>query len=177
MQRKDLTKIMVSACLLGQKVRFDGGHSASDAQILARWREEGRVVAFCPEVAGGLSTPRPPAEIVGGGAEEVLDGQAKVLTEAGVDVTQAFIRGAQGLLEAARRHHAPLAILKSKSPSCGSLQVYDGSFGAGAKTPSRLVAGMGVSTALLRRHGVAVFNEHQLSAAQAWLEARQRAPG
>ena len=176
--KKAAEKILVSACLLGQKVRYDGGHSASGAEILERWREMGQVVAFCPEVAGGLGTPRPPAEIIGGDGEAVLDGRARVVTEAGVDVTDAFIKGAQGLLASARRHGARMAVLKARSPSCGSFQIYDGTFGrdsgqsAGQSSGARLVAGMGVSAALLRRHGIKVFNEAQFVEAQAWLDER-----
>ncbi len=155
--------ILVSACLLGRRVRYDGGHSAVDQDVLSRWREQGRVVAFCPEVAGGLSTPRAPAEIVAGTAADVLDGGARVVTCEGDDVTAAFVRGARAALEAAQNAGARLAILKSKSPSCGSQRVYDGSFSA------TLVDGAGITTTLLRRHGIAVFDEHQIAQAHAWL--------
>lgn len=157
------SSVLVSACLMGRRVRYDGGHSASAADVLARWRQEGRIVAFCPEVAGGLATPRAPAEIVGGGAEAVLDGHARVQTDGGEDVTEAFLAGARGALEAAKKAGARAAVLKSKSPSCGSQKIYDGSF------DGVLVDGVGVTTAFLRRHGIEVFNEHQLDSADAWL--------
>lgn len=160
-----MIKIMVSACLLGQRVRYDGGHCAQHADLLERWRREGRLVAFCPEVAGGLGTPRPPAQIVGGGGDAVLDGHARVQTQAGEDVTEAFLRGAYALLDAAQRAQAPLAVLKARSPSCASLRIHDGTF---SPTP-QLVDGAGVSAALLRRHGIAVFNEHQLELAAKFL--------
>lgn len=157
------TVVLVSACLLGHRVRYDGAESASDSDILARWRAQGRVRAFCPEVAGGLSTPRPPAEIVGGTGEDVLDGTARVLTEAGADVTEAFLRGAHHALRAALDAGAKLALLKSKSPSCGAHQIYDGTFSA-SRRPGR-----GVTSALLARHGIHVFTEHELAAADAYL--------
>ncbi|MCC3376089.1 DUF523 domain-containing protein [Cohnella sp. REN36] len=139
-------KILVSACLLGEKVRYDSrGAFCGDARFL-RWQEEGLFVPVCPEVAGGLPTPRPPAEIREG----------RVRTEAGEDVTEAFEAGAQIALKLAREHGAAFAILKQNSPSCGSLFVYDGSF-TGAK-----VAGEGRTAALLRRHGFRVFGEDQL---------------
>jgi uncharacterized protein YbbK (DUF523 family) len=171
-----MTKILVSACLLGQRVRYDGGHSASGAQILARWRREGRVVAFCPEVAGGLPTPRPPAQIIGGDGDAVLDGAARVMTEAGEDVTEAFVQGAKAVLDVARKADVRVAVLKSKSPSCGSLRIYDGTFARGDAGAAALIPGAGVSAALLRRHGIGVFNEHQFESAQRYLQDLNRAP-
>lgn len=159
-------RILVSACLLGRRVRYDAGHSQLDSDILARWQAEDRIVAFCPEVAGGLSTPRDPAEIVGGDGADVLDGTAKVISDRGADVTAAFLRGARAALDAAREAGAQVAVLKSKSPSCGSKTIYDGTF-SGTRT-----AGRGVSAALLARHGIQVFNETELAAADAALRGR-----
>ena len=89
-----MQKILVSRCLLGHRVRYDGGaHGPFDQ--LQRWLDEGRVVALCPEVAGGLPTPRPPAEIRGGQGGAVLDGRQPVLTIDGEDVTAAFVDGAE----------------------------------------------------------------------------------
>ncbi|MGY4533443.1 uncharacterized protein YbbK (DUF523 family) [Pseudomonas sp. TE3786] len=159
-----MEKILVSRCLLGHRVRYDGGaHGPFDQ--LALWQAEGRVVALCPEVAGGLSTPRPPAEIAGGQGAQVLDGQARVLTEAGEDVSAPFLDGADQALALVQQHGIRLAVLKSRSPSCGNRETYDGSF-AGQK-----VAGEGVTAALLRRAGVQVFNEDQLAAALEALQA------
>ncbi len=157
------TKVLVSACLLGRRVRYDGGHSASHDAIVATWHLENRIVAFCPEVSGGLPTPRPPAEIVGGTGADVLDGDARVVTEQGKDVTREFLRGAHNALRAAREAGARVAVLKSKSPSCGSKTIYDGSF-SGTK-----VAGQGVTAALLERHGIRVFDENELAEADAYL--------
>ena len=93
-----MQKILVSRCLLGHRVRYDGGaHGPFD--LLERWQREGRVVALCPEVAGGLSTPRPPAEIPGGQGGQVLDGERPVLTVDGEDVSAAFLDGARQALE------------------------------------------------------------------------------
>jgi len=151
-------KVLVSRCLLGHRVRYDGGaHGPFD--LLQQWQAEGRVIALCPEVAGGLPTPRPPAEIPGGQGAQVLDGLLRVLTIDGEDCTEAFVSGAQQALELVRQHGIGLALLKARSPSCGNLENYDGSF-SGVK-----VAGEGVTAALLQRAGVQVFNETQLAQA------------
>jgi uncharacterized protein YbbK (DUF523 family) len=111
------------------------------------------VVSVCPEVLGGLGTPRPPAEIVHVGRLR------RVTTDQGRDVTAEFERGAAEALEQAVRHGARVAVLKEGSPSCGTSFVYDGTF------TSHPVDGAGVTTALLRRHGIQVFSEHELDAA------------
>lgn len=157
-------KVLVSRCLLGQRVRYDGGaHGPYD--LLQQWQTEGRIVPLCPEVAGGLPTPRPPAEIIGGNGHEVLDGLSQVLSIDGEDVTPAFLAGAAEAAELVRRHGIRLALLKSRSPSCGNEETYDGQF-AGIR-----VAGQGVTAATLARLGVQVFNEHQLEQAARWLAA------
>ncbi|MFH9299502.1 DUF523 domain-containing protein [Streptomyces sp. NPDC017520] len=140
--------ILVSACLRGVPCRFDGRHKASRAVEEA---VEGRsVVSFCPEVAGGLPTPRRPAELVGGDGHAVLDGTARVVEDTGRDVTAEFVDGARRALEAARHGGCTEALLMPRSPSCGRGVVYDGSFAG------ELVAGDGVTAALLERHGITV---------------------
>ncbi|MFC1509633.1 DUF523 domain-containing protein [Candidatus Omnitrophota bacterium] len=102
----------------------------------------------CPEVLGGRKVPRTKTEIKGGGGEDVLDGTAKVLDENGKDVTSEFIKGALETLRIAKTNSIKKAILKSKSPSCGSGQIYDGSF------KRRLIKGNGVTAALFKREGI-----------------------
>ncbi|MEK1908567.1 purine-nucleoside phosphorylase [Pseudomonas chlororaphis] len=157
-------KILVSRCLLGHRVRYDGGASGPFDQ-LASWQAEGRVVALCPEVAGGLPTPRAAAEIPGGQGGEVLDGLARVITSEGEDVSAEFLSGARQALELVREHGIRIAVLKANSPSCGNLLTYDGSF-SGVK-----VSGEGVTAALLKRAGVQVFSELELAEAAAALAA------
>ncbi|AIS10441.1 hypothetical protein TRE132_61670 [Pseudomonas chlororaphis subsp. aurantiaca] len=157
-------KILVSRCLLGHRVRYDGGASGPFDQ-LASWQAEGRVVALCPEVAGGLPTPRAAAEIPGGQGGEVLDGLAQVITTEGEDVSAEFLSGARQALELVREHGIRIAVLKANSPSCGNLLTYDGSF-SGVK-----VSGEGVTAALLKRAGVQVFSELELAEAAAALAA------
>ncbi len=159
MTRSEWPKVLISACLLGQPVRYDG-RASGHPDLLQRWQAEGRVVPLCPEVAGGLPTPRPAAEIPGGQGGQVLDGQAQVLTASGEDVSAAFMAGAQLALALVRRHGIRVAVLKSGSPSCGNRQTYDGTF-TGVKVP-----GEGVTTALLRREGVQVFSELELDDAE-----------
>ncbi|MGZ7455987.1 DUF523 domain-containing protein [Pseudomonas sp. Ma2-10] len=157
-----MQKILVSRCLLGHRVRYDGGASGPFDQ-LQQWLDEGRVVPLCPEVAGGLSTPRAAAEIPGGQGAEVLDGRASVITTEGEDVSVEFLSGAYQALELMQKHGIRIAVLKANSPSCGNLLTYDGTF-SGVK-----VSGEGVTAALLRRHGVQVFSELELPKAAAVL--------
>ncbi|MCS3837886.1 uncharacterized protein YbbK (DUF523 family) [Pseudomonas sp. JAI111] len=157
-----MQKILVSRCLLGHRVRYDGGASGPFDQ-LQQWLDEGRVVPLCPEVAGGLPTPRAAAEIPGGQGAEVLDGHASVITTAGEDVSAAFLSGAYQALELVQKHGIRIAVLKANSPSCGNLFTYDGTF-SGVK-----VSGEGVTAALLKRHGVQVFSELELPEAAAAL--------
>ena len=159
-----MQKILVSRCLLGHRVRYDGGASGPFDQ-LQQWLDEGRIVPLCPEVAGGLPTPRAAAEIPGGQGVEVLDGKASVLTSEGEDVSAEFLSGARQALELVRKHGIRIAVLKANSPSCGNVLTYDGTF-SGIK-----VQGEGVTAALLQRHGVQVFSELQLPEAAAALAA------
>lgn len=152
-------KMLVSACLLGNPVRYDGAARTLGHAGLGRLLDDGRVIAFCPEVAGGLPVPRPPAEIQGGDGDAVIAGGARVETRDGTDVTAYFLSGAQQALDLCLRHGVGAALLTESSPSCGSGQVYDGSFSRS------VIDGSGVTAALLRRHGIAVFNQHQVDAA------------
>lgn len=145
--------VLVSACLAGCACRFDG-RAKPDAAV-QQLVERGRAVTVCPEVAGGLDTPRRPAEIVGGDGGDVLDGRARVVDDAGRDVTDAYLAGAAEAVRAARATGAETAVLKDGSPSCGSRQRYDGTFSG---TPR---SGQGVTAAALRRAGVAVRSEDQ----------------
>lgn len=156
--------VLISSCLLGSPVRYDGRGVPHGDAVLARWRKEGRVVAVCPEVAGGMSIPRPPAEISPGeNAASVLSGRARVVAVTGEDVTAPFVRGAHEALAAAQTRGILMAVLKEGSPSCGSGYVYDGHFAR------RRQPGMGVTAQLLRGAGLHVFSEHQWTEAAAFL--------
>ncbi|WP_044470977.1 DUF523 domain-containing protein [Mannheimia massilioguelmaensis] len=136
-------KILISACLLGENVKYSGGNNLS--QILVDFLEKNEIelLPVCPEVLGGLSTPRLPAEIIYG----------KVVDQAGNDVSKAFQLGAEKTLKIAQDNYIQFAILKEKSPSCGSQKIYDGSFSG------RLIDGHGMTTQLLQQHHIHVFSE------------------
>lgn len=151
--------ILVSACLLGQPVRYDGSAKTLRHALLQRWQDEGRIVTLCPERAAGLPTPRPPAEITERySGLNVLEGKAHVMDTAGEDVTAAFLSGAQHALALAQATRCRFALLMDGSPSCGSLFIYDGSFTGQKHT------GEGVTAALLRKNGIDVFAHTDIEA-------------
>jgi len=157
--------VLVSACLLGEAVRYNGGHMSCDDDILQRWLREGRVISVCPEVAGGLPVPRPRAEIADGAdGMQVLAGNARVVDSNGRDVTAYLVCGAEQVLERARARQIRIAVLKEGSPSCGTGHTFDGSF-----TDTR-VPNHGVTAALLRQAGIQVFSEAQLAEADKLLK-------
>ena len=138
-------RILVSACLLGVSCRYDGKSKPHPAVLALQGKHQ--LIPVCGEIFGGLPTPRTPAERVGG----------RVLTEDGRDVTQEYHRGAEEVLALARRLDCKVALLKERSPSCGTGEIYDGSF------TRTLTAGDGVTAELLRASGIAVFGESRLA--------------
>lgn len=168
-----MERILISACLMGRPVRYNGTDKSCDAtDTIARWQNEGRLVAFCPEVAVGFPTPRPPAEIIGpdgtgtatfDGAD-VLAGTARVLEDIGNDVSQRYIQAAFDTVAFAQRHGCRLAVLTDGSPSCGSTFIYDGTF------TGQTVAGIGTTTAALRAANITVWPEHAIPALDAVLQ-------
>ncbi|MCL6472805.1 MAG: DUF523 domain-containing protein [Firmicutes bacterium] len=147
-------KYVVSSCLIGLNTRYDGGNKL--CKPVLQLVKEGLAMPLCPEQAGGLTTPRPPAELVGGDGKEVLAGKARVITKQGKDVTHEFIAGALSMLSLARIIGAEKAILKSLSPSCGCGAIYDGTFSG------NIVEGDGVTAALLKEAGLEVITEEEL---------------
>lgn len=144
--------LLVSACLLGQHVRYDGGHAQlSDSELLTRLHTKFKVIPFCPEMLGGLPTPRPAAEIKHQGNRiEIVDCD-------GESYTAAFIAGAQKAANIARQHQVTRVLLKSKSPSCGRGLVYDGSF------TGQLREGDGMTVQYLQDMGVQVYHEGEIA--------------
>ena len=161
MIRTPMVKVLISACLLGERVRYNGSDARCASDVLDRWAREGRLVPFCPEVAGGLPVPRPAAEIRDGDGRAVLLSKAAVRDGAGRDLTRFFLDGATGALAAARGQNARVAVLKDGSPSCGTGRIYDGTF-SGTLRP-----GPGVTAALLEEAGIRVFSERELDQADA----------
>jgi len=159
-------KILVSACLMGHAVRYDGQSKPLIHPAIDRWRAEGRLVTICPEMSAGMPVPRPPAEIAAGAVgKDVLAGSAKVLEINGRDVTEGFVRAAENALSLARETGCRFALLIDGSPSCGSGFVYDGSF-TGIRH-----AGQGVAAALLAGNGIEVYSDRQIEALVARVEA------
>ncbi|MCA1065676.1 DUF523 domain-containing protein [Rossellomorea sp. AcN35-11] len=145
--------LLVSSCLAGLEVRYNGTHCLNEK--ISKLVEEKKAITICPELLGGFSTPREPAEIIGGAGEEVLDGKAKVMDKSGKDVTDLYMKGAYAALENARKVNATTIVLKENSPSCGSSMIYNGHFN-GEK-----IAGNGVTSALLKRNGFQVISEEE----------------
>ncbi|MDQ7728633.1 DUF523 domain-containing protein [Halomonas sp. SpR8] len=162
-----MRKVLISACLLGKKVRYDGGALAVADQIVERWRSEGRIVSVCPEVEAGMSIPRQPAEIFISNGQSVLKGEADVIEKNGTNVTTDFLAGASIALDLCLKFNITVAVLAEFSPSCGSSAIYDGSFSG------KTMPGMGVTAALLRQHGVHVFNQYEIAEANQALLAKR----
>lgn len=139
--------ILISACLLGVPCRYDG--ASKPVGNLAELEAHYRLVPVCPEVLGGLPTPRPASEI---------QPDDSVRNCAGQDVTAQYRAGAARALAIAQKEGCRVAILKSKSPSCGAGMVYDGSFSG------TLRSGDGITVRLLRENGIRVLGEEELSA-------------
>jgi len=140
-------KILVSACLLGICCRYDGRGNPNDAVLSLLNRNDITLIPVCPEQLGGLSTPRIPSERRG----------ERVVNRAGEDVTFQFIRGAEEALRIAKLYGCQVAVLKERSPSCGCGRVYDGTFSG------KLTDGDGVTAELLRREGIKVYGESQVT--------------
>jgi uncharacterized protein YbbK (DUF523 family) len=145
--------IIVSACLLGYKCRYNG--KSSYFPILVSSLKQYQVIPVCPEVLGGLPIPRPPLEISNGDGNGVWAGSALVLNEQGANFTSEFQKGALNVLKLCRKHEIKMAILKEKSPSCGSNQIYDGTFS------KRIIPGSGVTASLLKNEGIEVISEQE----------------
>ncbi|MCM7511292.1 DUF523 domain-containing protein [Enterobacter hormaechei] len=164
-----MNKILVSACLMGLKVRYNGKEKAQMSQQLALWQQEQRLVIHYPELAAGLPVPRPPAEIVSADGRDVMCGQARIIENTGTDVTAHYQLAAWLALRAARESGCAAALLTDGSPTCGSQFIYNGSFS------NQLTSGMGVAASLLSDHGIAVFSETQFAELVIWIQERERA--
>ncbi|MCG7534585.1 DUF523 domain-containing protein [Pseudoalteromonas sp. OOF1S-7] len=152
-----MEKVLVSACLLGNKVRYNASCLSIPESDLHWLQSNMKLVVLCPEVSAGLPTPRAPAEIITGQGLDVLNGSARVVESNGSDVTAPFIKGAENALALCQQQQIKYAVLAQGSPSCGSTQIYDGTF-SGVKTN-----GAGVTAALLARSGIKVFSQHAIS--------------
>lgn len=152
-----MQRILISACLVGRPVRWNGKPKTLASDWITRWQAEGRLVPACPELLGGLPVPREPAEIeAGGDADAVWAGKARILEKSGRDVSAEFLTGAERTLSLAEAEGCRFALLTQASPSCGAGLVHDGRF-SGTR-----IAGFGVAAALLKSQGLLVFPEEQV---------------
>lgn len=142
-----MKSILISACLLGVACRYDGLSKPLDREIIEKLRQQYHLIPICPEIMGGLPTPRIPSEISSDG---------KVLRKDGKDVTENYIRGAKEALRLAEIFQCETALLKEKSPSCGAGKIYDGSF---SKT---LTSGNGITAELLKKNGIRIIGESEI---------------
>ncbi len=148
-------KVLISSCLLGENVKYDGtNNSITQNQFIKKLQKLNLIVSICPEVEGGLPTPRVPVEIQNN----------RAINKKGEDKTKEFKLGANKTLEIALQNDIEMAIMKSKSPSCGAGQIYDGTF------LKKLINGDGISTALLKDKGIKIFGEGELEIAQEYWE-------
>lgn len=136
--------ILVSACLLGVNCRYDGGHNYCAA--LEALKASHCLIPVCPEVYGGLTTPRIPSEVRGD----------SVISKEGNDVTEQFFRGAESMMHLARSLGCKLAILKERSPSCGKDRIYDGAFSG------NLISGDGIFVRMLKEEEIPVIGESEI---------------
>ena len=152
-------KILISSCLLGEDVRYDGNNSSiafnpkfsfSSKELFMDILCDNEIYSFCPEVAGGLGIPRTPAEIINNEKPFI------VKDEKGTDVTINFLLGAKKALDICKEENIKVALLKVNSPSCGNIKIYDGTFS------NNLIDGQGLTARLLKDNGIEVFNEEQL---------------
>jgi uncharacterized protein YbbK (DUF523 family) len=150
-------KVLISACLIGQPVRYDG--QSKEVKGLLELAKYYDLIPMCPEVSGGLKTPRKPSEIVGD----------KVLTQDGRDVTDNYHDGAYWAASICRLYSIKLAILKERSPSCGVHTIHDGSF------DNKVIPGMGITAKKLKTLGVTCLDEDEALALLAKLKEGKKA--
>jgi uncharacterized protein YbbK (DUF523 family) len=151
------SRLLLSACLAGCKCNYKASAAsvyATDALFWESLFSRFKVLTVCPEQQGGMPTPRIPCELQAS-ARQIIAGSGKVLNREGVDMTACFIKGAEEALRFARLHCADLVVLKSRSPSCGTARVYDGTFSG------HLIPGAGVAGELLRSSGFNVVDESE----------------
>lgn len=150
--------ILISSCLLGEYVRYDGSENKCEDEIFENILKHNKIFSFCPEVEGGLSTPREAAEIH----------KKRVLTKKNEDFTKEFILGAKKALDLCKKENIKIAILKSKSPSCGNKLIYNGEFS------NTLIKGRGICTSLLEKNGIKVFNENEINQLNTFIYTKQK---
>ena len=142
-------KLLISSCLLGENVKYDGSNNGLSKDILDKLKEKYELFSFCPEVAGGLPTPRIPCEIIS-------QNPLKIVNKNNEDKTIEFVNGANKTLELCKKEGIKIALLKANSPSCSNSFIYDGTFN------SIKIKENGVTTKQLKNHNITVYNETEI---------------
>lgn len=137
-------KILVSACLLGVNCKYDGENNINEKVL--EYIKDKEVIPICPEIYGGLKTPRTPSEIL----------KDKVMTKDNIEVTKEYRKGAEETLYLAKLFNVKKALLKAKSPSCGNKEIYDGTF------TKNKIKGMGITARLLKENGIEILSEEEI---------------
>ena len=141
-----MEKLLVSSCLLGNNTKYNGGNNY--IPLIEKLKEKYEIFVICPELMGGLSIPRNPSEI--------RLNTNSVFSSTGLDVTNHFYQGAEGVLKIALDNNIKLALLKESSPSCGVNKIYDGTF------TGKKIAGNGITTRLLIENGIKCYSENEI---------------
>jgi len=142
-------KLLVSSCLLGELVKYNGGHNLIDENLLKHLEEKYELFPFCPEVAGGMETPRVPCEIISTNPIQIVNKNYE-------DKTQFFLSGANKALNLCKKENIKKALLKANSPSCSSETIYDGTFSG------MTIFGFGVTANLLKKYGITLYDENRI---------------
>lgn len=152
--------ILVSMCLAGINCNYKGESKPNDKVI--QLIKMGKAIPICPEQLGGLTTPRSGARILSGNGNDVLEGKTRVITDDGNDVTEQYIKGAKETLEICKKFNIKVVVLKQGSPSCGNKKTQ------GGEKERKIVNGIGVTVALLKKHGIVVYSEEDLENNEIW---------
>ena len=142
-------KLLISSCLLGENVKYDGSNNSLSKDFLDKLKEKYELFSFCPEVAGGLPTPRVPCEIIS-------QNPLKIVNKNNEDKTIEFVNGANKTLELCRKEGIKIALLKANSPSCSNHFIYDGTFS------STKIKSNGVTTNQLLLNNILIYNELEI---------------
>lgn len=151
---KKKIKVLISACLLGDNVKYSGGNNLTPELVTLLEKYNVDIVKICPECFAGLPIPRLPSEIKEG----------KVYNKDGRDITEEFLDGAEKTYEVANKKHTDFAILKERSPSCGSLYIYDGNFSG------KIIEGQGFTARKLNEENIIIFSEENLEEIEKYLK-------
>ena len=147
-------KVLISACLLGDNVKYSGGNNFTPELVTLLEKYNVKIIKICPECFAGLPIPRVPSEIR----------EDKVFSKDGRDITEEFLSGAEKTYQVAKNKEIDFAILKERSPSCGSSFIYDGSF------LGKVIQGQGLTTRRLNRENIVIFSEENLKEIEKYLQ-------